>query len=673
MTTQPDSSRSSPSKSFSGEDDQRPLTGRRAAIAVGVAILLIVLFAVAIRAIEMVTGQYISNGVPPLPAFAALLILSLLRPVLRRHCPRLAPTRAQILLIYCMLTIAVVLSGLYHVRAFLPHLVALQYWGGRNRSLAPYARYLPSWYAPRDSLAIKHYYEGAPDHRIPWNVWLEPLACWSLFFLAMFLGIFSLVTLVQRQWIRDEKLSFPLLTIPLALTSGDWSGFGSVRNRRLLFLLGFGIAAAFNGINILHILNPVVPAPGFEISLAGYFPDRPWTPLQSIRLDFMLESVGIGYFVPLEITFSTWVFYLLNRVMAVAGTAAGYDQPGFPFTQEQSAGGYVAMGLILLWGLRRSFAASLKQAFGRSAGKTGGGAERLAWIGLFASILFTLGFLAMAGLTLWLSVPYLVVVGLFVLVYARIRAETGVPFGFIYPEGLPKELILNLVSIPQALNWGGAQSLVLFSSLGWLSRFHHPEEQAAYQIDSRKLAEEARIPRRLLFWALLIAFAVGLGAAFWVHLSAYYTQGSNLVPSAGGIGEYRESLARGEYEQMAARLASLPLRNLPRLWAAAGGSCFVCALTLLRRQWIGCPLHPLGFLLATARGDESTNWFPMLLAWLAKATILRIGGLRLYRQGIPFFLGLAIGHFLVGGLFWPVFSLFLTHAAANAYHLVFGE
>lgn len=63
----------------------------------------------------------------------------------------------------------------------------------------------------------------------------------------------------------------------------------------------------------------------------------------------------------------------------------------------------------------------------------------------------------------------------------------------------------------------------------------------------------------------------------------------------------------------------------------------------------------------------------MLIAWLAKAVILRVGGLRLYRQGIPFFLGLAIGHFLIGGLLWPVFSLFLAHSAANAYHLVFGE
>ena len=37
----------------------------------------------------------------------------------------------------------------------------------------------------------------------------------------------------------------------------------------------------------------------------------------------------------------------------------------------------------------------------------------------------------------------------------------------------------------------------------------------------------------------VIFFAI-VFAAYWAHLSAYYAQGSNLMPSAGEIGEYRE-------------------------------------------------------------------------------------------------------------------------------------
>jgi len=651
---------------------EEKLTLRRAAIAMAIGLILIVLIAVAIRRTEMVTGRYISSGVPPLPAFATVLFLSLLRPLLRRYLPRLAPTRAQILLIYIMLTVAVILNGAYHVRAFLPHLVAMQYWGREGGTLSEYARYLPFWYAPRDMQAIKEFYEGATNGAIPWHVWLRPLAWWSLFFIAIFLGVFSLVTLVQRQWIRHEKLSFPLLTLPLAMTSEDWAAYGSVSSRRSLFIIGFGIAAVFNGLNILHTLYPAVPSIGFYKPLGEYFPNRPWIPLQSIVIFYMLEAIGIGYFVPLEITFSTWFFYFLNRAFAVVGTAAGYDEPGFPFTQEQSAGGYVAVGLLLLWGLHRHLKQSLVRALHPSGGDPQTVQERWAWIGLITSTLFVLGFCQVAGFSLRLAIPYLSVIGLFVLVYARIRAETGVPFGFIYPYGLPKEMVLNTISPPRALNWGGTRSFVLFSSLAWLSRHHNPEEQAAYQLDGAKLSGENGIPYRTLFIALLLAFAVGLGMAFWVHLSAYYDLGCNMAGGGTGSGEYRAIVAQQEYQQMASRIIAPPPQSLPRLMATLGGFAFAAVLSTLRRRILGFPFHPLGFLLATAYGDSATCWFPLLIAWLLKATILRFGGLTYYRRGMPFFLGLAIGHFFLAGVFWPVFSLLIAREASQSYHLYFG-
>lgn len=657
---------------------QGGLTPRQATIAILWGLVCVVLVAMAIRHTEMVSGQYISNGVPPLPAFAMLLLLSVSRLLLQNSAPRLAPNRAQILLIYSMLTVSVILSGLYHVRSLLPHLVAMQYWGTRETPfaarLSAYSRYLPDWFAPHNTKAIKDYYEGtALEGHIPWNVWFLPLLCWSLFLLAMFLGIFSLITLVQRQWIRNERLTFPLLAIPLALTSDNWSSYGSVQSRRTLFLLGLGITALFNGINIAHVLSPSIPSPGFEISFRAFFPERPWTPLQSMRIIFFLESIGIGYFVPLNISFSIWFFYVLNRGIAIWGTMRGYDMPGFPFVQEQCAGGYLAMGLILFWGLRQTLGDSLRRSFQRGERGADTGIERWAWGGLLGSIVGILGFCSIAGLSLWLAVPFFTVIGLFILVYARIRAETGVPFTFVFPEGMAKEIVINTYSASSALQIGGERSFVLLSSFGWMSRFQHPMEEAAYQTDSFKLAEQGRIPSRVLLVGLVLAFLVGLWAAYWVHLSAYYAQGSNLVASAGGFGEYREVLAHSEFNQMATRIVSPPIRDLPRLWGMGGGFGFVFLLTFLRKQWFGCPFHPLGFLVANAYGDTTASWFPMFVAWACKGLILRFGGLKLYRGAIPFFLGLAIGHLLIGGILWPLFSLTLARSVANAYHLVFGE
>jgi hypothetical protein len=44
-------------------------------------------------------------------------------------------------------------------------------------------------------------------------------------------------------------------------------------------------------------------------------------------------------------------------------------------------------------------------------------------------------------------------------------------------------------------------------------------------------------------------------------------------------------------------------------------------------------------------------WFPTLIGWGVKALILRYGGMRLYRSGIPFFLGLLVGERELGDTF----------------------
>jgi hypothetical protein len=40
------------------------------------------------------------------------------------------------------------------------------------------------------------------------------------------------------------------------------------------------------------------------------------------------------------------------------------------------------------------------------------------------------------------------------------------------------------------------------------------------------------------------------------------------------------------------------------------------------------------------------------LVWLTKSIALKVGGMRLYRRLIPFFLGIALGHFFTAGMVW---------------------
>ncbi|MCC6443043.1 MAG: hypothetical protein IT210_06240 [Armatimonadetes bacterium] len=666
----PDSKAEDGLKTAAPRQEGAGLTLRQASVAIGIGLFLIFPIALFIRQSELVIGLYSSTGVPPVPVFAALLFLTVLRIFLRRYYPHLAPSRAQVLLIYVMLTLAGVLNSSFHVRAFLPHMVSLQYWGRNGGLLAPFARFFPSWYAPHDMGAIRDYYDGAKDGSIPWDVWLGPLFWWTLFWIAMCAGTLSLTLLVQRRWIRQEKLSFPLLAIPLAITSDNWSAYGSPGNRKSLFCIGFAFAAVFNGLNILHGLYPSVPSIPFAYTLTSFFPNRPWTHL-GVNVWFIPEAIGMGYFVPLEVLFSCWFFFILTRFAAVAGTAAGYDEPGFPFGQEQVAGGYLAMGLLLIWGLRRSLWEAFHFLFRRAAPSDPEAAsERWAWLGLLGSSIFILGFCYAAGMTLRLAVPYFAVVGLFVLVYARIRAEAGVPFHWIFPINQAHEMTLNAIGVPQILNWG-TRSFVIFYSMTWLSTHPIAEEQAAYQIDSLKVAEGSRIPRRILIVALLLAFAVGLWASYWVGLSAYYAMGTNTagVHDSSISGEYRARVAQWNYEQMGSRISSPPPRDSARLTAAAASLAFTLALALLRRHILGFPFHPLGFVLANG---YILWWFSFLIAWFVKAIILRYGGLPLYRRGIPFFLGMTVGHLFLGGVCWPIATLFLGREVGYTYFLMFG-
>lgn len=646
-------------------------------VALGLGLFFIAVVNVAVRHAELVTGRYVTGGVPPIAAFGALLTLLTLRALPRRFTGANL-SREQLLLVYSMVALGTFLSGAYAVRAFLPHLVSLQYWEVGNLG-----QYLPSWLAPTDAGAVRRYFQGDHGRGVPWGFWLHPLLIWLTFWLALFGAAWCLMLLLRRQWIQNERLSFPLLTLPLTLTAeGEGPRFGGVGgswgprplHRNPVLWLGIGVAAVFDGLNIGHALRPTIPAPGFYFPFSGFFTERPWTPLGSITLFFMLEAVGFGYFVPLEISFSMWFFYLLEKLYAVGLLAAGVEAPGSPFLQEQSAGAYLAMGALLVVGSRRHLERLWRRAFLQPWPKATPEEReaRLAWLGLTACAAYLLWFAVRAGLSLRVALPYFALLACFLLVYARLRAETGVPFEFIYPYGLPKEVLVQGLAATGLLSAVGPRSLTMLSVFAWLSRHHAGSATAAHQIDALKLAEAADIPRRRLFVALLLAFVFGLACACWSHLGTYYDLGSNVAGGGMGRGEYRAQVALQEFRRAAQHVASPPAPDFVRLGHVGAGAGITLALAALRHVWLGSPFHPLGFILATAYGDTTPFFAPLLLAWLIKWLLLRAGGLHLYRAGLPFFLGLIIGHFTLAGIFWPLFSLLISPEASAGYHLYFG-
>ncbi len=59
-------------------------------------------------------------------------------------------------------------------------------------------------------------------------------------------------------------------------------------------------------------------------------------------------------------------------------------------------------------------------------------------------------------------------------------------------------------------------------------------------------------------------------------------------------------------------------------------------------------------------------WFPVLLGWLFKTLILRYGGVKIYRQALPFFIGLVIGDYAISCL-WALYFLATGHAGYRTF------
>ena len=152
---------------------------------------------------------------------------------------------------------------------------------------------------------------------------------------------------------------------------------------------------------------------------------------------------------------------------------------------------------------------------------------------------------------------------------------------------------------------------------------------------------------------------ITLVVSIWYTIELAYRHGSmNLLIS-------------DHYAAEPSRLATEKLANptgpsLSGYMRMGGGALFMSFLVIMRQNFLWWPFHPLGFVVS--HGSVMNGiWFTIFLAWMIKAVILKYGGVTYYRKIQPFFLGLALGHIVVGGV-WLVIDGF-TGMVGNRIHL----
>jgi hypothetical protein len=81
--------------------------------------------------------------------------------------------------------------------------------------------------------------------------------------------------------------------------------------------------------------------------------------------------------------------------------------------------------------------------------------------------------------------------------------------------------------------------------------------------------------------------------------------------------------------------------------AVFAGAGFTLLLTWLSSHFLWWPLSPIGFLIASVMHTNRGLWMNAIIGWLIATLIRRFGGLKLYRELRPAFLGIIFGHYLM--------------------------
>ncbi|MCZ6679561.1 MAG: hypothetical protein O7E52_20205 [Candidatus Poribacteria bacterium] len=581
----------------------------------------------------------------------AVVMLTWLNMMVLRVYPQAALSQQDLLIIYAMLAVGSAFSG----HDCIPRLMGLMPYAFRfatpeNDWAALLFHHLPEWLVISNPKAVTDFFEGGVDFFTDdyLRFWIKPILSWSVVIFSLMLIFLCLTSILRRQWVAREKLAYPIIQIPLEITTQA----GSIFTTRLLWV-GFGIAAGIDLLNGLEFFFPILPSIPINDRVRNTisFSQKPWNALGNTSFYLHPYLIGLSFVLPLDLSFSCTFFYIVRKAQLVAGSMAGVAAlPGYPFFGEQGSGALFALLAVVCWTGRKHFAHVISSVVrpDREADADEPISYRTAVIILCICLLVLMLFCLKGGMSVW---GFAVFIGIYLAIIiglARMRAELGPPIhsiGYVTPQ----YLMISMFGTRRL----GAGNLTVLSLMNWLSGAGFRTHPLPDQLESFKLAERTGIRNRTMFIALIIASIVGIESSLILYPYTIYKTGV----AAGS--EQIHSGGRGAYNFLSTWLVN----PRPTDWLAMSilGLTFFLNLGImfLRARFVWCPLHPAGYVIGVAPGTTDMIWFPVAVAMVVKWLLLKHGGIRAYRKALPFFIGLVLGEAVVG-CFWPMLSLILT-------------
>jgi hypothetical protein len=497
-----------------------------------------------------------------------------------------------------------------------------------------------------------------PLASVPWGAWSTTLSFWLPTMVLMGIASVAMALIVHRQWSVNERLRYPLADFAASLIQQDQDfPLGPIYRNRM-FWIGLGGLLA---IHMANYLSSWFPQYSVQIPLAFDFSavTNRWPDLGRIFVDQFIPHptvypmvAGFAYLLASDVGLSLWsshlVYGIFKLILITAGAVVSNNFILGGFDASTRFGAFMGTAVILLYTGRRYYGQVLRRAF------TGRGGETAPWTGwafwcavLPAAAVTTL--LINQGLDWPLAVGSVLMLLVMYLVVSRMSAEAGLYF-------------IRAGWMPISVFWGlmggsaiGIQDLFILGLLSMVLCLDTVECLMPYVVNSLRVADLVGVRAQRIGKSMSLGFVVALGLAAVITLWGYYNYGAPAddwtltnLPGRAFLAPYRTAtqLSLGGMTQTVANYS--PLERFRHIqtdatfrrfigWTAFGlGSVLVLGAMRLRFTW--WPLHPI-LVLVWGSWPMGVCSFSVLLGWLVKIAVTRLGGVRLYRTVKPMMIG----------------------------------
>lgn len=518
-----------------------------------------------------------------------------------------------------------------------------------------------------------------PLQDIPFDAWTGPLLHWGVIIIVVALMCVGLLMFVHRQWVRNEKLSYPLATVAesLFVKQSEKNCFADLFLKKL-FWFGFCFVVLIHGYNYAVAAFPTSGFLPIHLSyplggLSSTFPIIAKTNCYGIfaSANVVFLIVGIAYFLAPALSLSIG----LNGLIYLLFAAQVYETTGAAPTAAENqifrAGAYLAFVVMLFILGRRYYGSIMWKAISwKKVEEEDRAAVTGARLFLLTALLLVFLLCRVKGMDVIMAVSMTLMIIMVYLVFTRIICEAGIPImaNPFMPITFFSKMFGGAALGPHNLMSTGAASGIFFADMKQLLM--------PYLATGMKITDDAGVKLRkvgaVVTISILVAFAVAFGAHMWQYYSLGISDGTSKTAWSSGIGEAVSEVNRlgrndqlsdysipsdaSKWTQFKARTADAFSRlklvepeksNFYVFFLLGVAAVFITGF--LRTRFLWWPFHAVIFCI-WGTAPANTLWFSFLLGWLIRSLVVRLGGEKNYIVMKPLFLGLIFGQICASGL-----------------------